>query len=51
VGARFSAPFQNDAGAHKAFCEMGAGSLARGQSGWGVALTSHCHIAPKLKKE
>jgi len=30
---------------------MDAGSLSRGKSGRGVALTAHPHLAPRLKKE
>ena len=51
VRARFSAPVQTGPGAHPAFCTMGTGSLSRGQSGRGVALTNHPHLALRLKKE
>jgi hypothetical protein len=30
---------------------MRTGSLSRGQSGLGVALTTHLHIVPRLKKK
>jgi hypothetical protein len=32
-------------------CTMGTGLLSRGQSGRGVALTTHPHPAPRPKKE
>jgi hypothetical protein len=51
VGARFSVPVQTDPGADLASCRMGTGSLFRGLSGRGVALTIHPHLAPRLKKE
>ena len=51
VGARFSAPVQTGLGAHPASCTMGTGSLFRGLSGRGVALTTHHRLAPRLKKE
>jgi hypothetical protein len=51
VGARCSAPVQTGPGAHAASCTMGTGSLSRGQSGRGVALTTQPHLAPRLKKE
>ena len=37
--------------AHPTSCTMGTGYLSRGQSGRGVALTTHSHLAPRLKKE
>ena len=43
--------FQVGPGAHPASGTMGVMSLPRGQSGRGVALTTHPHIAPRLKKE
>ena len=51
VAARFSAPVQTGPGAHPASCRIGTGSLSRGLSGQGVALTTHSHLAPRLKKE
>jgi hypothetical protein len=30
---------------------MGTGSLSGVYSGWGVAFTTHLHVAPRLKKE
>jgi len=32
-------------------CAVGTGSLSRGKSGWGVALTTQPHLALRLKKE
>ena len=51
VGVRISAPVQTGPGAHPAFCTMGTGSLSREQSGQGVALTTHPHLQPMLKKK
>jgi hypothetical protein len=48
---RFSAPVQTGPGAHPASYTMGTGSLSRGESGRGVALTTHPHLVPRLKKE
>jgi hypothetical protein len=39
--AKFSVPVQTDHGAHPASFTMITGSLSRGQSGRGVALTTH----------
>ena len=36
---------------HPASCTMGADSFSLGQSGRGVALTTHSHLAQELKKE
>jgi hypothetical protein len=47
AGARFSATLQTCS----ASCTMDNGSLSRGQSGRGMALTTHLHLAPRLKKE
>ena len=44
-GERFSAPIQMGPGAHTASYTMGT------RSSWGVALTIHPHLAPRLKKE
>jgi len=52
VVARFSAPVQIGPGAHPASYTMGTGSfpgVKRG--GWGVAMTTHTHLAPRLKEE
>ena len=43
-GARFSAPVQADPGAHPASSTMGAGSLSRGYSGRGVAMTTDPYL-------
>ena len=54
IGSRWArnfALFQTGPGAHPASCTVGAESLFQRQSGRGVALTSHPHVAPKLKKE
>ena len=51
VGARYYATVQTGPGAHPASCTIGTGSFSRGQSGGGVALTNHYHLAPKLRKE
>ena len=48
--ARFSPPVQTDPGAHPASYTVGTGSFP-GWSGQGVALTTHPHLAPRLKKE
>ena len=47
--ARFSAPVQTGPLAHP--CTMGTRSPSRGQSGLSVALTTHSHLVPWLKKE
>jgi hypothetical protein len=49
-GARFSASVQTCRGAHPAFYTMGKGSLSQGYSGRGVALITHPHLAPRLRK-
>jgi hypothetical protein len=49
-GARFSAPVQVGLGAHPASYTMGTGSFP-GYSGQGVALTTHPHLEPRLRKE
>jgi hypothetical protein len=46
----FSAPVQTGSGAHPASYAMGTGSLSRGKSGRGVAMTTNPHLAPRLKK-
>jgi hypothetical protein len=35
--------------AHPASCRVGTGSLFRCSRGWGVALSTHPHLAPRLK--
>jgi len=50
VAERFSAPVQTGPDANPAFYTRGTGYF-RGVSGRGVALTTHPHIKPKLKKE
>jgi hypothetical protein len=49
-GARFSAPVHNGAGSHPASYTTDTGSVSWGYSGRGVTLTTHSHIAPRLKK-
>ena len=49
--ARFSASVQTGPGTHLASSTEGTGSVSRGYSGRGVALTTHLHLAPRLKKE
>jgi len=49
-GTRLSAPVQTCPGAHQASCTIVPG-LSWGQSGRGVVLTTHPHLAPKLRKE
>jgi hypothetical protein len=49
VEAKFSAPIQTEPGAHPTVYTTG--SLSRGLSGQGVSLTTHHHLAQKLKKE
>jgi hypothetical protein len=51
VGARFSAPVQTGPGAQPVPYAMGYGSLSREWSGRSVALTTHPHLVPRLKKE
>jgi hypothetical protein len=51
VEVRFSAPVHIGPGTHTACCTMGTGFLSRKQSGRGLALTTHPHLAPRLKKE
>jgi hypothetical protein len=53
-GATFSAPVQTGLGAYPASCTMGTGScpgVKRPGRGRVVALTTHPHLAPRLKKE
>jgi len=50
-GVKYSTPVQTGLGAHPASNKRGTGSFSWGYSGWGVALTTHLHLAPRLKKE
>jgi hypothetical protein len=50
VGARFSAPVQTGPGSTQPPIQWVYG-LSRGLSGLGVALTTHPHLAPRLKEE
>jgi hypothetical protein len=49
--ARFFAPVQIYPGAQPPSCKVGTGSLSQEQICRGVALTTHLHLVPKLKKE
>jgi hypothetical protein len=49
--ARFDAPVHTGPGAHPTSYTLGTGSLRGGHSGRGVALTTHHHLALRLKKE
>jgi len=51
VVARFSVPLQTGPGTHPASCTMVNASLFREQGGKGLTLTTHPHLAPRLKKE
>jgi len=50
VGARFFSPVQTGPGAHPASYVRVTGSF-QGVRGWGVALTTHPLLTPKLNKE
>ena len=50
-GARFSVPVQTGPGAHPASFTMGTGSFLGVKSGQGVTLTTHPHLALRLRKE
>ena len=50
-GARFSLTVQTGPLAHPAFYAMGTGSFPGVKYGRGMALTTHPHLAPKLRKE
>jgi len=50
-GVRISAPVQTCPKVHADSCKIGIGSLPRRSSGRGVALTTHPHLQPRLKKE
>ena len=49
VGATFFVPRQTGPGAHAASCELDTGSFP-GESGRGMALSTHPHLASRLKK-
>jgi hypothetical protein len=51
VKSTFSAPVQTGTKAHPASYTKGTESLYRGYSSRGVALPTHPHPAPRLKKE
>jgi hypothetical protein len=51
VGAKFSALVQFSSGTHSSSYKMVTACLSREQSGRGVALNIHLHLAPRLKKE
>jgi len=51
MGARFYSPIQIVPWAHPGCCTMVTVSLSQRQSGRGVALTTHPHLVPRLKKE
>jgi hypothetical protein len=51
VGVTFPAPVQSGSGNHRASCTMRTGSLSRRYSCQVVPLTTHLHLAPRLKKE
>jgi hypothetical protein len=50
-GVKISASFQTDLEGHQFSCAMGTGALYLRKSSWNVALTTHPHIVPRLKKE
>jgi len=50
-GAGFAAPIQTSPGAHPDYRAMGNGSISWGKSGQSMALTTHFHLALRLKKE
>jgi hypothetical protein len=50
-GWDFSLPVQTGLEARPASCTMGTRYLSLGHNGRGVALTTHSHLAPRLKKE
>ena len=50
-GGAFFRTYQTGRGTHLAYSTIGAGSLCRGYSGRGAALTTHPHQYPMLKKE
>jgi hypothetical protein len=50
-GARFSGLVHTGYEGYPASYTTGTGSLSRGLSGRGLALTTHPHLAPRLKKE
>ena len=42
-------PVNTGPGANLASCILGIGAVYAGGSGWGVVLTTHCHLAPRLR--
>jgi hypothetical protein len=50
-GARFSAPFQTDTGAHPASCTMGIGPFSGVEWDRGVTLTPQPLLVPRSKTE
>jgi hypothetical protein len=51
VAPRFSGPVQTETGVQPALCAIGTGYTARGYSVRGTALTTHPHVATRLKTE
>jgi len=51
VGVIISAPVQTGPGVHPASCKMSTGSLSRKERGRGVALSTHPHIPPRLRRK
>ena len=49
--ATFSTNICTDPESHSASCTMGTGFISRVHIGLGMALTTHPHLAPRLKKE
>jgi hypothetical protein len=49
-GVKFSAPIQTGREAHSASCTMCTGALSQAQSSWDVTLTTHLHLALRLKE-
>jgi hypothetical protein len=50
-GRHFFGPLQIDLRAHTTSCKIGKGALSQGKSGRDVALTTHLHLTPMLKKK
>ena len=46
----FRSPDQTGRGAHSTSWTMGTGSVFRGYSGWVIALTTHPHLVPRLRR-
>ena len=51
VGARLSARVLTGPGDRPAFSKMGKRCHSRGQSGCGLSMATHLHLAPRLKEE